>query len=87
VRNLAGLAVAAVTKHLASPAYRADLLSKLQESKDEDSNPMGKAELTAEALTQLISFKGDDMYAQKLTFCTLKDEPQSPECFLIKQDL
>jgi hypothetical protein len=33
---------------------------------------MGKAELTAEALTQLISFKGDDMYAQKLTFAPLK---------------
>jgi hypothetical protein len=48
---------------------------------------MGKAKLTAEALTQLISFKGDDMYAQKLTFCTLEDEPQSPECFLSKQDL
>ncbi|KAH9976216.1 cytochrome P450 monooxygenase [Lactifluus volemus] len=55
VRNLAGLAVAAVAKRLASPAYRVDLLSKLQEGKDEDGNPMGKAELTAEALTQLIA--------------------------------
>jgi benzoate 4-monooxygenase len=55
VKNLAGLAVAAVAKRLASPAYRSDLLSKLQEGKDEDGNPMGRAELTAEALTQLIA--------------------------------
>jgi len=47
--------VAAVAKRLASPAYRTDLLSKLQQGKDEDGNPMGRAELTAEALTQLIA--------------------------------
>ena len=55
VKNLAGLAVAAVAKRLASPAYRADVLSKLQQGKDEDGNPMGREELTAEALTQLIA--------------------------------
>ena len=55
VKNLSGLAVAAVAKRLASPAYRTDLLSKLQEGKDEDGNPMGMQELTAEALTQLIA--------------------------------
>ncbi|KAI0002159.1 cytochrome P450 monooxygenase [Russula compacta] len=55
VRNLAGLAVAAVAKRFASPAYRVDLLSKLQEGQDEDGNPMGREELTAEALTQLIA--------------------------------
>ncbi len=55
VKNLAGLAIAAVAKRLAQPAYRADLLSKLQQGKDEDGNPMGLAELTAEALTQLIA--------------------------------
>ncbi|KAI9441682.1 cytochrome P450 monooxygenase pc-bph [Lactarius indigo] len=55
VKNLAGLAIAAVAKRLASPAYRADLLSKLQQGKDEDGNPMGREELTAEALTQLIA--------------------------------
>ncbi|KAI9508525.1 cytochrome P450 monooxygenase pc-bph [Russula earlei] len=55
VQKLAGLAVAAVAKRLASPAYRSDLLSKLQQGKDEDGNPMGRAELTAEALTQLIA--------------------------------
>jgi cytochrome P450 len=30
-------------------------LSKLQQGKDDDGNPMGMQELTAEALTQLIA--------------------------------
>jgi len=55
VKNLAGLAVAAVSKRLALPTDRTDLLSKLQDGKDDDGNPMGRAELTAEALTQLIA--------------------------------
>ena len=55
VKNLAGLAVAAVAKRLAAPTDRTDLLSKLQEGKDEDGRPMGREELTAEALTQLIA--------------------------------
>jgi len=57
VKNLAGIAIAAVEKRLADPAAaeRGDLLAKLQEGKDEEGNPMGKEELTAEALTQLIA--------------------------------
>ncbi|KAG6334969.1 hypothetical protein ID866_4125 [Astraeus odoratus] len=55
VRNLAGLAVAAVAKRLTTPTDRVDLLSKLQEGRDDDGMPMGKEELTAEALTQLIA--------------------------------
>ena len=55
VENFAGLAIAAVAKRLASPTYRADLLSKLQEGKDENGNPLGKEELSAEALTLLIA--------------------------------
>jgi benzoate 4-monooxygenase len=55
VQNLANLAVAAVAKGLASPVYRADVLSKLQQGKDDDGNPMGRGELTAEVLTQLIA--------------------------------
>ena len=55
VQNLAGLAVAAVAKRFAFPTDRTDLLSKLQEGKDEDGQPMGREELTAEALTQLIA--------------------------------
>lgn len=57
VTHLAGIAIAAVEKRLADPAAaeRGDLLAKLQEGKDEAGNPMGKEELTAEALTQLIA--------------------------------
>ncbi|OCH91279.1 cytochrome P450 [Obba rivulosa] len=55
VQRLAGIAVAAVAKRLASPTDRTDLLSKLQEGKDDAGNPMGRPELTAEALTQLIA--------------------------------
>ncbi|EJC99221.1 cytochrome P450 monooxygenase pc-bph [Fomitiporia mediterranea MF3/22] len=55
VKNLAGLAVAAVAKRLANPTDRTDLLSKLQEGKDDEGRPMGREELTAEALTQLIA--------------------------------
>ncbi|KAG9313453.1 cytochrome P450 [Chiua virens] len=55
VQNLAGLAVAAVAKRLTTPTDRVDLLSKLQQGRDDEGNPMGVAELTAEALTQLIA--------------------------------
>lgn len=55
VTNLAGIAVAAVSKRLATPTDRADLLSKLQQGKDDEGKPMGIPELTAEALTQLIA--------------------------------
>ena len=55
VKNLAGIAVAAVSRRLASPTDRIDLLKRLQEGKDDEGNPMGREELTAEALTQLIA--------------------------------
>ncbi|EIW78240.1 cytochrome P450 monooxygenase [Coniophora puteana RWD-64-598 SS2] len=55
VRNLAGIAVAAVAKRLNEPSDRVDLLRRLQEAKDDEGNPMGREELTAEALTQLIA--------------------------------
>ena len=38
-----------------APTDRTDLLGKLQEGKDDEGNPMGREELTAEALTQLIA--------------------------------
>ena len=53
--HLAGLAIAAVSKRLKTPTDRVDLLSKLQEGKDDEGKPMGPPELTAEALTQLIA--------------------------------
>lgn len=55
VRNLAGIAIVAVAKRLENPSGRVDLLNKLQNSRDADSNLMGREELTAEAQTLLIA--------------------------------
>jgi benzoate 4-monooxygenase len=56
MKSLAGIATMAVLKRLNSPPLgRVDLLSKLQASKDENGNPMGREELTTEALTMLIA--------------------------------
>lgn len=63
VKNLAGIAVLAIAKRLSmdkemglsGESGRVDLLSKLREGKDEEGKPMGREELTAEALTQLIA--------------------------------
>ncbi|KAK0452448.1 cytochrome P450 [Armillaria borealis] len=55
VKSLAGIAIMAVAKRLATPTDRTDLLSKLQAGKDEKGKPMGREELTAEALTLLIA--------------------------------
>ncbi|KAJ7640704.1 cytochrome P450 monooxygenase [Mycena polygramma] len=55
VQHLAGIAIVAVAKRLGEPSDRVDLLSKLQAGKDDNGDPMGHAELTAEALTLLIA--------------------------------
>ncbi|KAF9460031.1 cytochrome P450 monooxygenase [Collybia nuda] len=55
VKTLAGIAIMAVSKRLATPTDRVDLLSKLKDSRDGDGNPMSREELTAEALTLLIA--------------------------------
>ncbi|KAJ7485711.1 cytochrome P450 monooxygenase [Mycena latifolia] len=55
VEHLAGIAIVAVAKRLGQPTDRVDLLSKLQAGKDDNGDPMGRAELTAEALTLLIA--------------------------------
>ncbi|KAF8888565.1 cytochrome P450 monooxygenase [Infundibulicybe gibba] len=55
VKALAGIAIMAVAKRLATPTDRVDLLSKLKEGRDSNGNPMGRGELTAEALTLLIA--------------------------------
>lgn len=60
VRKLAGIAIAAVGTRMeleesGGGADSRDLLSKLMKGKDENGNPMGREELTAEALTQLIA--------------------------------
>ncbi|KAK2625384.1 hypothetical protein QTJ16_004696 [Diplocarpon rosae] len=57
VENLAGIAVARVSQRLDSKqaVERVDLLARLMEGKDENGDKLGRAELTAEALTQLIA--------------------------------
>lgn len=57
VQKLAGIAIARVKERLEkrSEVKRKDLLSRLMEGRDENGDPMGREELTAEALTQLIA--------------------------------
>ncbi|KAL8931425.1 MAG: hypothetical protein Q9216_007204 [Gyalolechia sp. 2 TL-2023] len=59
VQDLAGIAVARVNLRFAAQekgeTQRNDLLARLMEAKDEDGNRLGREELTAEALTQLIA--------------------------------
>lgn len=57
VQNLAGIAVARVSQRLEGKQdpNRVDLLARLMEGKDEKGQKLGRAELTAEALTQLIA--------------------------------
>jgi benzoate 4-monooxygenase len=59
VRNLAGIAVARVNERLRPEVLatnsRVDLLARLMEGKDENGEKLGREELTAEALTQLIA--------------------------------
>jgi len=55
VQTLAGIAIMAVARRFSTPTDRVDLLSKLQNGRDGDGNPMGREELTAEALTLLIA--------------------------------
>ncbi|KAI5462049.1 cytochrome P450 [Mariannaea sp. PMI_226] len=57
VQNLAGIAIARVKARLENPPSqeRKDLLARLMEGRDEKGEPLGREELTAEALTQLIA--------------------------------
>lgn len=57
VQNLAGIAIARVAKRLdhGEGGDRVDLLARLMEGKDENGEKLGREELTAEALTQLIA--------------------------------
>jgi len=62
VRYLAGISIMAVAKRLANPTDRNDLLSKLQNGRDDEGKPLGGEELTAEAQTFLIA--GSDSSAK-----------------------
>jgi benzoate 4-monooxygenase len=58
VQNLAGIAIARVKDRFDNPdraRNRVDLLARLMEGKDASGNSLGREELTAEALTQLIA--------------------------------
>lgn len=59
VQNLAGIAIARVNQRLEAAERgeitRVDLLARLMEGKDESGEKLGREELTAEALTQLIA--------------------------------
>ncbi|CAI6331557.1 unnamed protein product [Periconia digitata] len=55
VQNLAGIAIARVNERLQNPSDRVDLLARLMEGRDETGAKLGREELTAEALTQLIA--------------------------------
>jgi benzoate 4-monooxygenase len=55
IESLAGIAIARVNARLEKPSDRVDLLARLMEGRDEHGNKLGREELTAEALTQLIA--------------------------------
>lgn len=57
VKQLAGIAIARVKGRLDDPPPidRKDLLARLMEGRDDKGEPLGREELTAEALTQLIA--------------------------------
>lgn len=57
IDNLAGIAIARVKQRLdnADKIDRVDLLARLMEGRDESGEKLGREELTAEALTQLIA--------------------------------
>ncbi|BDD62610.1 hypothetical protein MPDQ_007305 [Monascus purpureus] len=59
VEHLAGIAIARVSERVKPEVMekntRVDLLARLMEGKDANGNKMGREELTAEALTQLIA--------------------------------
>ncbi|KFY54761.1 hypothetical protein V496_07175 [Pseudogymnoascus sp. VKM F-4515 (FW-2607)] len=67
--QVAGIAIARVNERLASTATkeneRMDILARLMEGKDVNGHPLGREELTAEALTQLIA--GSDTTSNTLT--------------------
>ncbi|KAG4071074.1 hypothetical protein HA402_002746 [Bradysia odoriphaga] len=76
VQKLTGIAVARVKNRLANAdnIERVDLLARLMEGKDENGEALGREELTAEALTQLIA--GSDTTSNTscaLLFHTLKN--------------
>ena len=75
VENVAGMSIAAVSRRLANPTDRTDLLAKLQQGKDDEGKLMGREELTAEAQTQMIAGSDTTSKCVKLRFLFLKVLP------------
>ncbi|KAJ5168628.1 uncharacterized protein N7482_004222 [Penicillium canariense] len=95
VENLTGIAVAAVASRLDAAEKgivdnRNDILSRLLQAKDAHGQPMGRAELTAEALTQLIA--GSDTISNTacaVFYWILHGERQAPNSIVprLQQEL
>lgn len=83
VKSLAGIAIMAVAKRLATPTDRVDLLSKLQNGRDNDGNLMGREELTAEALTLLIA--GSDTTSKSVYLLLLLDLALKSSVYLARR--
>ncbi|EJD03518.1 cytochrome P450 monooxygenase pc-bph [Fomitiporia mediterranea MF3/22] len=75
-----GFAVAAVAKRLVFPTERVDILSKLQQSKDENGNPQSREDLTTDGITQLVA--GSDTVAN--TSCGITYHIASNPCVQAK---
>ncbi|KAI0918273.1 hypothetical protein AcV5_002299 [Taiwanofungus camphoratus] len=75
MRELTGLAVVAVARRLAAPEFREDMLKKLLSSRDENGNPMGPEELSAEAITLIVA--GSDSVSNSacaITYYVARDQ-------------
>ncbi|KAJ7891685.1 cytochrome P450 [Mycena olivaceomarginata] len=64
-RELTGMAIVAVSKRLAAPTDRVDILSQLQAGSDERAEPLGRKELTVEAQSFILA--GSDTTANSIT--------------------
>lgn len=92
VRNLNGMAVAAVAARIDAAEKgqmedqpRTDILALLLQGKDAGGNPMGRAEVTAEALTQLIA--GSDTISNTscaVFYWILHGERAAPDSIILR---
>ncbi|KAL5499108.1 hypothetical protein ACEPAH_1626 [Sanghuangporus vaninii] len=73
--GLVGMAIAAVAKRLVFPTDRTDILSKLQQGKDEEGKRLSNEELTVEALAQLVA--GSDTISKQVSIhSSIKANPK-----------
>lgn len=82
VRKLSGIALSRVNYRLQNGSDRDDLLSKLQGAKDEKGEPMGKMELTAEAVSYYIDEAAE--HDNSLTHTSILSTASSPNSSLAR---